>query len=1146
MSKNLTRKGLAFGALVALGASVFAGAPAYAADTMVLAADYSVDKTLAAPITETIRLNASLAPGSTAANIAQLTYKVVTDSTTVASVQTISGPSNGTGYNKTSLLGANAATSANAGDKVYTKTTPLTSGDTVTDVFGASAKALTTTYFKSALTPTSSNINTITIGIDAVPNTTTATTGAAPAATSATRSVTVTAFIDANLNGLLDSGEVAQEQTVKFLKYSEVTTSTSITAPTEADTAVTALVKFTNVNNQALADTVSVANGGNGSDASSIGAYFTKGDGSALKTADAPLAISAATVSSTTATYTVATQNYQTGDKVTVAGLSASGLNGLKTLTAAASTTSFAATVTAGTADSTTAGTASRVSIKPASAAISSTTLTFTAGNNYVAGDVIKVEGVTGTPSGNGGTSLAGNYVVTAANGTTFAITIASGYSLPVVTSALITRTASNYEAVQFTPVAGYSATQDGFKFTSGAVPGLVKATAIKVQPLFNSKAALTATNGSAGTKTIGTAQTAEVTARALGSFAGSHVLSKTADSATAAASVTNDVALNGEKQVYFIAKDTATTPAAKAGQAVSVAVTIGTAVLSSTVTVTINGTTYSSAAALPGATGVAKLALTTGADGKAVITYKTVGFANGEDVIFTATAENYTATVTGNEETLAYTTYIANNEGGTAVTTDGVAVNLETITQDQFGGVPTNGTLQISAALVSNGQTTFVAATQGTGSDTYAAVVDGKATIKLLDNGTGVGNLVFGLTRYSVNANGVVSTPKTFANGSVATAAVWGNVNNSDSFTLAVKSAADVAAGEVALTGSTTKSATTGVYTINANTDGNSAQAKALTYSDFVAADLRTVAVATPSFKNLAADTAVTALDIAGTVSSASTSTYASVAIPSATVTVSGTGLQFGVTQDSAVVYAKDSVTFNALSDGTFTVSVWSHKAGKNTVTIKSGTGTATIDVYFAEASNLAATTVAVAVADGAAQYQAGRALDVTFTVTDKFGNPVALTAAADWNANTEAKLVVSQTGSGYLSTLGDGSTSATGVFTSKLITNAGDLGTSSISATINFYDTTLTDVVKTVSSEFGVTDADVTVGGRAVYASVEFAKGKTVTVSVDGRRLYSKLFSTDAYTELKFTQKKAGKHTVTVRISGGIVYSEVVNTTK
>jgi hypothetical protein len=40
--------------------------------------------------------------------------------------------------------------------------------------------------------------------------------------------------------------------------------------------------------------------------------------------------------------------------------------------------------------------------------------------------------------------------------------------------------------------------------------------------------------------------------------------------------------------------------------------------------------------------------------------------------------------------------------------------------------------------------------------------------------------------------------------------------------------------------------------------------------------------------------------------------------------------------------------------------------------------------------------------------------------------------------------------------------------------------------------------------------------------------------------------LFSTDAYTELKFTQKTAGKHVVTVRVSGGIVYSETVTTTK
>lgn len=80
MSKNLTRKGFAFGALVALASSLFAGSAAMAADSVVFAAD-STDKTLATTIDGKLTLNASLAPGSTAANIAQLKYKIVTDGT---------------------------------------------------------------------------------------------------------------------------------------------------------------------------------------------------------------------------------------------------------------------------------------------------------------------------------------------------------------------------------------------------------------------------------------------------------------------------------------------------------------------------------------------------------------------------------------------------------------------------------------------------------------------------------------------------------------------------------------------------------------------------------------------------------------------------------------------------------------------------------------------------------------------------------------------------------------------------------------------------------------------------------------------------------------------------------------------------------
>jgi hypothetical protein len=276
--------------------------------------------------------------------------------------------------------------------------------------------------------------------------------------------------------------------------------------------------------------------------------------------------------------------------------------------------------------------------------------------------------------------------------------------------------------------------------------------------------------------------------------------------------------------------------------------------------------------------------------------------------------------------------------------------------------------------------------------------------------------------------------------------------------------------------------------------------------------------------------------------VKSATTTTHTGVGIVNAAVTIAGAGMQFSSTQNGSYsVIGDGSLAITTDETGAFTFSVRSHLAGKQTVTITTGSVTTKVYVYFAAAAASSATKVAVKVADGAAQFQAGRALDVTITVTDKFGNPVKITATED----VASSLRLSQTGSGYLAASGLIQTDATGIYTTKLITNAGDLGTSTIKAYFQGA-TTAKDVTTTVASEFGLTDADVTVGGRAVYASVEFAKGKTVTVSVDGKRLYSKLMSTDNYTELKFTQKTAGKHVVTVRVSGGVVVSETVVTTK
>jgi hypothetical protein len=1041
MSKNLTRKGLAFGALVALGASVFAGAPAFAADSMVLEANYTSDKTLAVPITETISLSASLGPSSTAANINLLKFKVVNNGAlTVA-------------YNSTNG----------------------------TDVTGT----VTSTEGSEYITPnTTSSVaaNELQLNLDG------------EATTSVTQTVTVTAFLDASNFGVLDAGEVQTTQTITFVKLSEVTTATTITAPTENDTAVTAVVKFTNVNNQALSS-------------ANVGAFFSKGTGSAL--------------------------GNTTGDSIT----------GLVTA-------DFARTD-------------------------SNTTVEITKTHALAAGDIITIAG-SGAPTG--------TYSVLSVTGTTaFKITKATSAAITVATTATVTR------AKDLKTLVEYSATAGGFKYTTSTITGLVKGSAVKVQPLLSTglstNAPLAATDAASATTVaavaIGTAQTALVTANALSSIKGTHVLSTTAASAAeTAAGVTNDVALNTEKQVYFKAYDTATTPAAKPGVAIAVTVTVPTGTLSSTVKLTVNGTTYTSEAALPGATGVAKLALTTGADGKAVITYKTEGLSDNDVVTFAALSENFTATVSGTEQTRDFSQYIENHEGDVASTTDGVAKSVVVVVQDQFGGKPANGTYQISATLVANNQVT--AATSGVGSDTFAQVIDGKATLSLVDNGTGIGTAVFGLIRYSVNGSGAVSGgvslrgtaindfpafSTTFATGAATVGGQTASHEEATRFDLQIVAAEDLVpgvvnlvdnAGGVAINGAgntvatdlteDTAALTTYGVTAAAGTtaEGSSADPAALTYSDFKSVDLRTIAATHPDNFAFNGTTQVVAVPVSGTVSSAATATYGGALIAGTQVTVAGTGAAFAVLQDGKYVYGSGSLTFITDNNGAFTVYVWSHVAGKNTVTITAGAAKATVYPYFAAAAQATASSVTVVVADAAAQFQAGRALDVTVTVKDKLGNPVALSAAADWNASGEAKLVVTQVGSGYLSTLGDGSTSATGAFTSKLITNAGDLGTSTITATVDFYTTTSTDLVKSVSSEFGVTDADVTVGGRAVYASVEFAKGKTVTVSVDGKRLYSKLFSTDAYTELKFTQKTAGKHVVTVRISGGIVYSESVTTTK
>ncbi|MEY4061298.1 MAG: hypothetical protein RIQ31_960, partial [Actinomycetota bacterium] len=77
MSKNLTRKGLALGAIVALGATVFAGSPAFAANELNVAPAAGTSYNAVAG--SVFNLTTTFAPGFTPSSYAQLKYIVKTD-----------------------------------------------------------------------------------------------------------------------------------------------------------------------------------------------------------------------------------------------------------------------------------------------------------------------------------------------------------------------------------------------------------------------------------------------------------------------------------------------------------------------------------------------------------------------------------------------------------------------------------------------------------------------------------------------------------------------------------------------------------------------------------------------------------------------------------------------------------------------------------------------------------------------------------------------------------------------------------------------------------------------------------------------------------------------------------------------------------
>lgn len=217
MSKNLTRKGFAFGAGLALVATGFAGAPAFAATSLVTVADLGAEANTLVGATNEINLRTNLSADlGVSGNDASLKYRILNPSGATLTIKagnngaggTISNGDNNGSFWDTALAANIASATPSSTDFV------VTPAGFAADESGAAAE---------------DNILQIAV-----------------AATTADVSITVQAWIDSASPAAnrLDAGleDVAKEVTVNFYKASSVTWTTVLDKPASTDTSISGSV----------------------------------------------------------------------------------------------------------------------------------------------------------------------------------------------------------------------------------------------------------------------------------------------------------------------------------------------------------------------------------------------------------------------------------------------------------------------------------------------------------------------------------------------------------------------------------------------------------------------------------------------------------------------------------------------------------------------------------------------------------------------------------------------------------------------------------------------------------------------------------------------------------------------------------------
>ncbi len=479
-------------------------------------------------------------------------------------------------------------------------------------------------------------------------------------------------------------------------------------------------------------------------------------------------------------------------------------------------------------------------------------------------------------------------------------------------------------------------------------------------------------------------------------------------------------------------------------------------------------------------------------AAGKASFTIVSSGALAGDAITVSGTAQGFSSP---NATVVTWTTAgvasVANTDvaGTNAVLKAATNANytLNYAVKDIFGALGTgSGTLRLS---VSDGTTTkFVPVTAGVASVTFSNATAGNLTLTAEVQKQHTDGNYYDLLSLPVGAQAAdVTTTTTVVIGTSAAATA-----------IALTAAAGA--------GNNGFGDTAGPVALNANNAQTSA-------------DTRLAQKAPTTAGGVA---------ISGTISDATTAgTYSS-------VTLTGTNLLFSVAQGK---YSAGSITVQTNAAGAFsTVTVYSNKAGTQTLTVTAGTVTKTQDLVFAQAADTTGKSLVITAPTLVAP---GSTLSIVGTVTDTYGNPIN-TDGVNTSGNAAADFKITYSGPGLQVGSTPTETDASGQAKLSYFLGSNDSGV--ITATF-YYDANgdadyadTGDLVVKKEITIGVPEANAVIGsfsGR-VAVRVENAKGSTISVKI-GRSWYKYTAASANYLK-SWKSRKGSTQVVTVYVDGDL----------